>query len=501
MALRNLKQILSVLPEAVITGDPDIPIRHIAYDSRKVGPGDLFVALKGLHQDGHAFIGEAVQRGAGAVVLEKDRRTNEVVTIKVPNTREALARLAAEYYEAPAKELKLVGITGTNGKTTISRLVKSILEVAGRKVGLIGTIEYWVGRERISAGLTTPESLDLHRMLRAMKSQGVEYVVLEVSSHSLSLDRVYGLEFEVGVFSNLSRDHLDFHGTITEYEQAKSRLFQSLDWARAKAVINRDDPSGRRMMEVSKAPVISYGFDRESSIWANGFSLTAVESRFTIHGPEYTLPVDLKLLGRFNISNALAAAGVGYALGIDPPTIREGLEGVDYVEGRFERIDCGQPFTVVIDYSHTPDALEHCLTAARELTQSRVIVVFGCGGDRDRGKRPLMGEVAGRLADQIIITSDNPRSENPERILDEIEDGFHPQTDYERIVDRRRAIEKALALAQEGDCLVIAGKGHEDYQIVGREKIPFNDRTEVERALRGRREKCYAVDHGKVDHR
>ncbi|UCE17534.1 MAG: UDP-N-acetylmuramoyl-L-alanyl-D-glutamate--2,6-diaminopimelate ligase [Gemmatimonadota bacterium] len=484
----NLKQILSVLPDADVIGESDIGFRKIAYDSRAVEPGDLFVALKGIGQDGHAFIPQAVQQGAVAVVVEEAYRAHGVVQVKVPNTRRALALLAAEYYGAPAQELSLIGITGTNGKTTISRLVKSILEAAGHKVGLIGTIEYWMGDERLPAGLTTPESLDLHGLFKKMIANGIGSVVLEVSSHSLSLDRVFGLNFDVGVFSNLSRDHLDFHKTLDEYERAKSMLFQSLDWARAKAVINRDDPSGRHMMEVSKAPVLSYGFDRESSVWANGFSLTAQASHFTVHAPDCEFAVDFRLLGRFNVYNALASVGVGYALDIEPSVIKEGLERIGTVEGRFERIDRGQPFTVIIDYSHTPDALEHCLTAARELSRGEVIVVFGCGGDRDSGKRSLMGEVASRLADRIIITSDNPRSEDPELILRDIEEGFPPHSAYEKIADRRQAIEKALGLARQGDCVVIAGKGHEAYQIIGRDRIPFSDRAEVERILRTYRE-------------
>ena len=496
----ELMRLLTALPEARVEGRSDVSIRTIAYDSRSVGPGDLFVALKGEHSNGHSFISDVKQRGAVAVVVEHDCGFHDGVTIVVPDTRKALALLAAEYYGHPASSLRLIGLTGTNGKTTISRLVKSVLEANGSKVGLIGTIDYWIGDERMPAGLTTPESLDLHGMFWRMKNQGTEYVVLEVSSHSLCLNRVFGLDFDIGVFSNLSRDHLDFHGTIDAYEEAKSMLFKSLDWARSKAVINRDDPSGRRMMEASTAPVISYGFDRESSIWANGVSLFPDTSRFTVHSPHSTIPIDLKLLGNFNIYNALAAFGVGYALGLDPSVIKEGLEGVEAVEGRFERVDCGQSFFVFVDYSHTPDALEHCLSAARELTRERVIVVFGCGGDRDKGKRPLMGEVAERLADYVFITSDNPRSEDPDLILDDIEAGFRTRGDYERVVDRRRAIQRALELAQEGDCVVIAGKGHEEYQIRGQRKIPFDDRAEVERVLKNLKNEC-VFDHETTDYR
>jgi UDP-N-acetylmuramoyl-L-alanyl-D-glutamate--2,6-diaminopimelate ligase len=483
----RLKRLCDILPEANIKGETDIPIRQIAYHSGRVGPDDLFVAIRGLHHDGHDHIAEALQRGASCVVMERNIDTGETTKIVVPNSRKALALLAAEYYASPADDLIFIGITGTNGKTTISRLIQSMLEAGGEKVGVIGTIDYWIGDERIPAVLTTPEALDLQCMFRKMVDRGVRYVVMEVSSHALSLDRVYGLDFRVGVFSNLSRDHLDFHASLEAYEEAKGLLFQSLDWSTAKAVINRDDPSGRRMMEMSRAPVLSYGFDRDSSIWVNGVMLEAEASHFVIHGPEYDLPVDFRLIGRFNIYNALATFGVGYALGLDPSTLKRGLEGIETIEGRFERVDCGQPFTVIIDYSHTPDALEHCLLAARELTQGRILVVFGCGGDRDAGKRPLMGEVADRLADTIIITSDNPRTEDPEGILDDIEKGFRPQRSFERFVDRRRAIERVLELTLEGDCVVIAGKGHEDYQLVGQRRIPFNDRGEVERILTAKR--------------
>lgn len=495
----ELKRLLDTIPDASVKGNSHISIRNMAYDSRAVEPGDLFVALKGQHHDGHAFVSDAVSRGAAAVVTERDCHLQGVVNIVVPDSRKVLALLAAEYYDHPAKDLTLIGITGTNGKTTISRLVKGVLEAKGYKVGLIGTIEYWIAQERMPAGLTTPESLDLHRMFKRMMSLGVEYAVVEVSSHSLSLDRVFGLGFDIGVFSNLSRDHLDFHGTIDEYEQTKSLLFRSLDWAKAKAIINRDDPSGRKMMEVSKAPVISYGLDRESSIWANGVSLTGDKTCFTVHSPEYALPIDFPFLGTFNVYNALAACGVGYALGVEPSVIKEGLERIRPVEGRFERVDCGQPFTVIVDYSHTPDALEHCLSAARELTQERVIVVFGCGGDRDKGKRPLMGEIADRLADIVIVTSDNPRSEDPHLILEDIEGGLSSRNGLEKIVDRRRAIERAVELAEEGDFVVVAGKGHERYQIVGQRKVPFNDRAEVEKVLKSIRNECI-LDHGTTDH-
>ncbi len=480
----DLKKLLDALPAARIRGNPGGAVHDIVSDSRQVKSGDLFVAIRGSRQDGHQFAAEAIRRGAVAVVVENGTMVKEAVAVSVPDTRQALACLAAEFYGRPAERLTLVGITGTNGKTTISRLVKSALEMAGHTVGLIGTIEYLIGEERMPARLTTPDSLELNRLFAEMVSRGVTYAVMEVSSHALSLERVFGLPFTVGVFSNLTRDHLDFHKTEEAYEQAKRRLFEGLDWSRSKAVINRDDPAGRRMMEASRAPVISYGFDRESSIWADCVSLSSQGSGFTVHGPDFDFPLSLGLLGRFNIANALAAVGVGYALDMDLSQVRKGLEQVRTVPGRFEQVECGQPFAAIIDYSHTPDALEKCLLAARELTRGSLIVVFGCGGDRDRGKRPVMGEVAGRLADTVIMTSDNPRSEDPEMILDDIEKGLRGPDGHERIVDRRQAIGRAIELAGHGDCVVIAGKGHEDYQIIGQERLPFSDRVEVERLLK-----------------
>lgn len=473
--MKHLGTLLTVLPDKKVEGDPNLMIRKIAYDSRLVGPGDLFVAIEGFQTDGHHFLDEAIARGAVAVVVQRDCPVQEVIRIKVPDSRRALAILANEFYNHPSKKIKVVGITGTNGKTTISYLSKSILDAAGWKTGLIGTIAYWVGGRVREAPITTPESLDLQCILQEMLWEDIKCVVMEVSSHSLVLDRVYGVEFDVGVFSNLSRDHLDFHGTLEDYFQAKSALFKHLIGKEVRAIINLDDPAGPRLKELTPVPVITYGFHSEDDVHPLSFDLSMEGTRLVVASPVGTLGFFLHLPGKFNIYNALAAIGVGVALGICPADMISGLEAVEHVEGRFERVECGQDFTVLIDYSHTPDALENCLQAVRVLTKGRVIVVFGCGGDRDPGKRPLMGEVAACLADYPILTSDNPRSEDPAEIINQIESGIPAGVPYEKIVDRAQAIQRALTLAQKDDVVIIAGKGHENYQIIGNQKLHFND--------------------------
>lgn len=480
----HLGTMLAALPEKRLEGDPDVIIEKIAYDSRQVSQGDLFVAIRGSQTDGHQFVDEAVARGAVAVVLEKERPVEGCIKVRVPDSRHALAILANEFYGHPSEEMKVVGITGTNGKTTISYLTKSVLEAAGWKVGLIGTIAYWVGDEVREAVITTPESLDLQRILKEMLRGGTDCVAVEVSSHSLVLDRVYGVDFDLGVFSNLSRDHLDFHSTLEEYFQAKSILFQRLTGRGAQAVINIDDPAGRRLMDLSRVPVVTYGFQHQAEVHPLSFDFSLEGTRLVATSPVGQIEFFFRLPGRFNIYNALATIGVGVAFGVHPAEMASGLEAVNSVKGRFERIDCGQDFTVLVDYSHTPGALENCLQAVRQLTPGKAIVVFGCGGDRDWGKRPLMGEVAARLSDYAVVTSDNPRGEDPVKIIEQIEAGIPIGFEYERTVDRAEAIRRALSLARSGDMVVIAGKGHENYQIIGDKKRPFDDREVAEQVLK-----------------
>ena len=491
----NLKDLVAVLPEKTVTGPTDRPIRGIAYDSRRVEPGFLFVAIRGLRYDGHSFIPEAVARGAAAVVGERAPAEHGVPYVQVPSSRLALGLLAAAFYGHPSARLVLVGVTGTNGKTTTTHLVRWVLEAAGHPTGLIGTVHNIIGGRSLPVERTTPEAADLQRLLAQMRDAGLTHVVMEVSSHALALHRVAGCAFDVGVFTNLTQDHLDFHASMEDYAAAKARLFARLgrneipgtDKPGPKAaVINADDPWGPFMAARSSAPVITYGIRQPADLSARDVQVEPGGVRFVLVTRAGEVPVRLRLTGRFNVYNALAAAGAGLALGIDPATIARGLESLPAVPGRLERIDRGQPFAVLVDYAHTPDGLENVLTTVRELAgRGRVICVFGCGGDRDRGKRPQMGAIAARLADYTVLTSDNPRSEDPEAILDDIEAGIRQVAGaaYERVTERAAAIRRALELARPGDVVVIAGKGHEDYQIFADRTIPFDDRQVAAAAL------------------
>lgn len=478
---------LEELTEGVVVkargGEQRIPLRGLHYDSRKVEPGFLFVAVKGFTTDGHHYINDALARGAVAVVLEdKVLLPPGVSWVQVDDSRRALGFLAARFYNYPSRMVRLIGVTGTNGKTTTTHLIQALLEGVGKPTGLIGTIANRLGDKVLPAAHTTPESLDLQELLKRFVGLGAQYVVMEVSSHALALHRVAGAEFDVAVFTNLSQDHLDFHRDMEEYFQAKARLFRNLEDGVKKgpkyAVINGDDVYGQRLKDLTPVPVITYGLSPACHVRAVDIRLAAngAACRLLWAGGETEL--QLQLTGRFNIYNALAAFTVGLQEGLEPREIVTALSRVEGVSGRLEQVRQGQPFTVVIDYAHTPDGLENVLTAARQVTRGRLIVVFGCGGNRDRGKRPLMGKVAARLSDYLIITSDNPRNEDPEAIIADILPGVKevPGIPYVVVVDRRQAIARALAMAREGDMVVIAGKGHETYQIVKGEILPFDDR-------------------------
>ncbi|MFH1009154.1 MAG: UDP-N-acetylmuramoyl-L-alanyl-D-glutamate--2,6-diaminopimelate ligase [Candidatus Latescibacterota bacterium] len=482
MALR------SGLDEVKMVGGSCVPgeIGGIEYDSRRVKPGDLFVAIRGQRADGtpfdgHEYVSVAVDRGAAAVLLERDIEV-AATRIVVPDSRKAMARLASKFYGDPAAQLSIVGITGTNGKTTVSHLIRALFEQGGIRTGLIGTLGYFVGTDRIDAPFTTPESVALHRTLSDMVRAGQEAVVMEVSSHALALDRVYGVPFAGAVFTNLTRDHLDFHGTPERYLDAKSRLFEDLD-AHSWAVINRDDPAGPTLMARTRASTLTYGFSEDADVRVQKECLSPRGIDLTVDTPDGALDLSLKLRGRFNGSNALAAVAVGVACGMDRAVIQEGIGSVSGVPGRFEAVDAGQGFLVLVDYAHTPDAWERVLSTARELSPGRLIVVFGCGGDRDRGKRPEMGAVADRLADLSVVTSDNPRTEDPDAIIRQIEGGMSPGGARTVLVDRRDAISEALRQARSGDVVLIAGKGHESVQILGTRRVPFDDREVVRELL------------------
>lgn len=470
----------------------DVSVQNIRYDSRKVGPGDMFVALRGTASDGHRFIQTAMHAGAIVVVVDDDAALPDtlfmhegVLKVVVPDARAALARLSANFYGRPGDTLTLVGVTGTNGKTTTTHLVRSIMEAHGQKSGLVGTIEYRIGGQVIPATHTTPESLELNALLADMVQQGCTAAVMEVSSHALAMHRVDGMKFRAGVFTNLTQDHLDYHGTMEEYFRVKKRLFEQLG-DDAVAVVNDDDAYGRRMVEGSAARVITYGTGGGADVQATAIALSVGGSRCTISYGEDALEIRSSLTGRFNIANILAAYATGIGLGIPAETVRAGIAQVQAVRGRFEQIVAPAGWTAVIDYAHTPDALENCLHTIREIMPggSRIITVFGCGGNRDRGKRPVMGRIATTLSDVTIITSDNPRNEDPEMIIREILAGAGGANNVRTEADRRKAIRLALTDARPGDVVLVAGKGHETYQVVSDTKHHFDDREEVEAFIR-----------------
>lgn len=472
----------------------DLQVTGIQYDSRKVQPGDIFVAIPGTASDGHAFIDDAVRRGASAVVLQDDAARPDsfflhsgVVKIVVPDSRRSLAQIAANFYDHPSRRLTCVAVTGTNGKTTTTHLIRSILEADGATVGLIGTIEYVVGRERIPATHTTPESLELNAILRNMLDAGCDAVVMEVSSHSLVQHRVDGLAFRAGVFTNLTQDHLDYHGTMEEYFRAKKMLFDGLP-ASSCAVTNADDPYGLRIVSDTAASVLSYGIASDGDIRARDVKVTIGGADFHVEHRGVSSVLRSPLTGRFNVANILAAFAAGTALGIPRNRIIEGIEAVRAVRGRFEQIASREGWTAVIDYAHTPDALENCLRTIHDILGSdrkgRIITVFGCGGNRDTGKRPAMGRIASSLSDLVVVTSDNPRNEDPEAIIAQILRGVVAGAEVVVEPDRRAGIRRGLDAARRGDLVLIAGKGHEAYQVIGGSRSHFDDREEVEEYIR-----------------
>lgn len=472
----------------------DLSIQHIRYDSRQVLAGDMFVAVRGTVVDGHRYINDAITRGASIIVLDDDHALPDslfshtgVLKVLVPNARVALARIAANFYNHPGQRLRLVGVTGTNGKTTTTHLLKSIFETEGETVGLIGTIEYHIGKEVFAATHTTPESLDLNRLLAGMINVNCSTAIMEVSSHALAMHRVEGLKFEAAVFTNLTQDHLDFHGTMEEYFRAKNTLFQDLE-PTAVAIVNVDDPSGRRMLEGCRARAITYGTSKDAEVRATDIVMSLSGCQCTVtYGGDYC-KVHSALTGAFNVANILAAFATGISQGVDPEKVAKGIENLKAVRGRFEQIKSPDGWTAIVDYAHSPDALENCLRAVRQLVpraaQSRIITVFGCGGNRDRGKRPIMGRIASELSDITIVTSDNPRQEDPRKIIEEILQGTARNKDVRVNPDRRAAIKAALQIARKGDVVLIAGKGHETYQITGDQRQHFDDHQEVDAFMR-----------------
>lgn len=463
--------------DAVIGGAmEEILISDICYDSRKVKPGALFVAIKGFKSDGHRFIDKALEMGAMVIVGEEERCEENY--IKVSDSRKFLAAASKNFFDCCADKMKIVGITGTNGKTTTSYLIKRILELKGHKCGLIGTNQILIGDEAVDSERTTPESRELHELFKKMYENGAEYVVMEVSSHSLELDRVYGINFEVGIFSNLTQDHLDFHVTMDNYAKAKAKLFTMSK----SAAINADDPYSTVMLEGAKNAV-TYSIEKDSDLKAENIKLRERGIEFNVNFDGEEREIRLAIPGQFSVYNALAAASGAYALGISPEDIEKGLVIARGVKGRLEVVPTLTPYTVIIDYAHTPDGLENVIKAVRGFAKGRVITLFGCGGDRDNTKRPIMGSIAQKLSDYVIVTSDNPRTEEPKVIMEQIVAGM-TDGNYICIEQRRDAIAYALDFAREGDVVILAGKGHETYQIFKEGTIHFDEREVVKECLK-----------------
>lgn len=495
----KLGRLLRGVPVRDFKGDPEVEIKGLAYDSRRIKPGYIFVAIKGHEKDGHDYLSDALHNGAVALVSEETKVLEEdVPRVSVPDSREALSKLAVRFYDNPCNEMEIVGITGTNGKTTTSYLLESILSAAGAKPGVIGTINSRFQGRTYTSSITTPESLDLMRLMREMADGGVTHVVIEVSSHALDQKRTGDCPFRAAIFTNFSRDHLDYHNTMEEYFQAKSLLFQGLkedkQGKKSVAIINMDDPRGAELISLTNSDVVTYGLGRGNSVRADSISADRRGIVVRLITPLGEKEIRSSLIGDINVYNMMAAAATAISLGIDLDAVTRGIEKMKVIPGRLELVKNRRGLTVVVDYAHTPDALHKTLNTLRPLASGRLITVFGCGGDRDKGKRYEMGLAAGEISDILFITSDNPRSEDPESIVEQIECGtqksglremkWSPRSGliergYFKEIDRRKAIKKAIALAGEKDLVLIAGKGHEDYQIVGPEKRHFDDREEA----------------------
>ena len=467
------------------SGDLDIDIEGIAYDSRRILKNYLFICIRGSFSDGHDFIDKAIENGAIAVITEKAVERDDIIVVQVENSRITMPVIAANYYEYPTNKLKLIGITGTNGKTTTTYLIRSILEHAGKKAGLIGTIFTYAGDTRVESSRTTPESLELQSFLHDMVSSGLEYSVMEVSSHSLEFGRVDQCAFQIGVFTNLTQDHLDFHGDFVNYRNAKEKLFYKTNKAN---IINIDDEHGKiicNRLKNLEVPLITYGIDNKADIMAKDIEINDDGIRFRLITSDYEIMVKSSIPGKFSVYNSLAAACVAYVEGIDKEIICRGIEEVGFVPGRSEVLSLGKPYKIIIDYAHAPDGLENILKAIKHYAKGRIITVFGCGGDRDRTKRPIMGEIAGRLSDYSIITSDNPRSEDPNAIISQIEEGIKTTNcDYICIENRKNAIRHAMMIAKASDIILLAGKGHETYQVLKDKTIDFDERVIVRELLK-----------------
>ena len=474
-----LQYLIENLTDKVIIGDTNIDINKIEYNSQKIEQNDIFVAIKGYKEDGNDYIKEAVEKGAVCIVTEDELNVNElpnITIVRVQNSRIALSLIASKYYDFPARKLKLIGITGTKGKTTTAYMIRDILNASGKKTGMIGTIYNTYGNVCIEASRTSPESLDLQKLLKDMVDAQMEYVVMEVSSHSLVLDRVYGLHFAIGIFTNLSQEHLDFHGTMDNYLLAKSKLFEMCDFA----LVNGDDIHTPRLKKMIKCKTATFGLDNAVNITASDVRINNNNVEFKMYVNKMLETIVINIPGRFTVYNALAAIGTCSLLGAQMDAILLALSNIK-VPGRSEIIDVPKTFTVMVDYAHNPSSLEAILSSIKKYVKGRIICVFGCGGNRDKEKRPMMGEISGRLADFTVITTDNPRNEDPSIIMKEIEDGVKKTKGLYKIIENRKdAIAFAMRIAWKNDLVLIAGKGHETYQeLKNGKRIDFDERKVV----------------------
>lgn len=478
----ELKKLLEGISYKELQGNSTIEVKKIEYDSRKVTKGDVFVCITGFQTDGHKFAAVAAKQGAVALICQyiPEGIEEDVTVIQVENCREALALMAVHYYDEPSKKMHVIGVTGTNGKTTTTYLMKSILDHMAKKVGVVGTIENRIGDKVLHTERTTPESKELQELLNTMVQEDVSHVVMEVSSHSLDLHRVDGIAYEIGIFTNLTQDHLDYHKTMESYKTAKSKLFERAQ----KSVINLDDAAGSFMKEKAKGQVLTFAVDKDADLRARNIEISSEGTEFSLTWEEREYHVHLSTPGRFSVYNALGAIGACLLLEISMAEIIAGLEENRGVAGRFQAVRNKKGYQAVVDYAHTPDGLDNILKTAREFAKGRIITIFGCGGDRDKTKRPIMGEIAGNGSDYCIITSDNPRTEDPLTILSEVEVGMKKtKCPYEKIADRSEAIVKCANMAQTGDVIIIAGKGHENYQIFKDGTIHFDDMEEIRKAF------------------
>jgi UDP-N-acetylmuramyl-tripeptide synthetase len=460
-------------------------IQSIADDSRKVSPMSLFVAQKGHTFDGTQFIPKAIEKGARVIVTggaqAQARLSSDILYLQVESTPEFLKSLALRFYGNPSAHVHAIGITGTNGKTTVSYLIESLLHQSELSCGVIGTVNYRIGERILPAHNTTPGLLDNQKIFHQLQHEGTDYCVMEVSSHALDQGRVDLIDFKTAVFTNLTSDHLDYHQTREKYFAAKSILFARLS-PEATSIINIDDAYGAKLLSKTSSKIITYGIEQKAEVWADDIELNLSGTQFRVNAAQGQFLVRTPLVGYYNVYNILAAVSVGLSLGLNPDKIKRGVENLKNVPGRLEKIECGQDFTILVDYAHTQDALENVLSTLRQTSDARIILVFGCGGDRDRSKRPAMGAVASHLADIAIVTSDNPRSEDPETIIDEIIEGFE-NDNYKIIVNREEAILHALSIAQKGDIVLVAGKGHENYQIFKDKTIQFDERSIIRQRI------------------